>query len=185
LFSVFAIAFLSACTSAKAAGPAVPDNRDLSTARLLLTREAATYIRTPYASPPNAPRTFDCSSFISHVYAQFGYTLPRTTSAYSNVGTKIDWKDARPGDILVFSSIKGSAALDHVAMLWEKSASGELLGSLIIHAASVNTSASLQRGNPESRTGVVITQLGLRGDGVAENEYFYQRFMYCTRVLAD
>ena len=43
----------------------------------------------------------------------------------------------------------------------------------------------MQRGNPETRTGVVITQLGLRGDGVVGNEYFYQRFMYCTRVLKE
>jgi cell wall-associated NlpC family hydrolase len=153
--------------------------------RLLLTREAATYMRTPYASPPNAPQTFDCAAFISHIYAKFGYSLPRTSSSFGNVGTKIDWKDALPGDILVFSREKGSTVIDHVAILWEKSSNGDLAGSWIIHAASINTGTSLQRGNPETRTGIVITQLGLRGDGVIENEYFYRRFMYCTRVLKD
>jgi hypothetical protein len=41
----------------------------------------------------------------------------------------------------------------------------------------------MQRGNPDTKTGIVITQLGLRGDGRVENEYFLQRFMFCVRVL--
>jgi cell wall-associated NlpC family hydrolase len=158
-------------------------SEQLSEQGLLVTREAATYLRTPYRSPPNAPFTFDCSAFVSYVYARFGYKLPTSTSAYGGVGTKIDWEDAVPGDILVFANVKGSKTVDHVAILWEKSGNGQLAGSRIIHAASINTGASLLRGNPDTRTGVVITQLGLRGDGVVDNEYFYQRFMYCTRVL--
>jgi cell wall-associated NlpC family hydrolase len=153
--------------------------------RMRLTSEAEIYIGTPYASPPNPPRNFDCSSFVSHVYAKFGHLLPRVSSAYGNVGTRIDWKDAQPGDILVFSRVKGSSAVDHVAMLWKKSDSGDLAGSQIIHSASINTGASMLRGNPNSRTGVVITQLGLRGDGRIENEYFYQRYMFSTRVLKE
>jgi cell wall-associated NlpC family hydrolase len=153
--------------------------------RLLITREAATYIRTPYASPPNVPFTFDCSSFISHVYAQFGYILPRTSGAYNNVGRRINWEDALPGDLLVFSRTRGSNVISHVAMLWGKGDTGALAGSWIIHAASINTGMSLQRGNPDSRTGIVITQLGLRADGIKENEYFYQRFLFCVRVLPD
>ena len=187
LFSVCVFTLLAGCASVKSggypAGSHVPAANSLSVARLLLTREAATYIRTPYASPSNMPRTFDCSSFVSYVYAQFGYTLPRATAAYSNVGTRIDWKNALPGDILVFAREKGSSAIDHVAILWEKSAGGELAGSRIIHAASINTGRSMQRGNPDTGTGIVITELGLRGDGIIENEYFYQRFMFCTRIL--
>jgi cell wall-associated NlpC family hydrolase len=99
------------------------------------------------------------------------------------VGARIAWKDAQPGDILVFARVKGSNAVDHVAILWQKSASGELAGSQVIHAASINTGTSMIRGNPDTKTGITITQLGLRGDGIIENEYFYQRFMYCTRVL--
>ena len=186
LFSVCAFILSAGCATAKPAASVnnrLPPAADLSTTRLLVTMEAATYMRTPYASPANIPLTFDCSSFVSYVYGQFGYNLPRATSAYQNVGTKIEWKDALPGDILVFAEGKGSSRIDHVAMLWKKSDSGALAGSWIIHAASINTYSSMQRGNPDTRTGVVITQLGLRGDGIVENEYFYQRFMFCTRVL--
>jgi cell wall-associated NlpC family hydrolase len=202
LFSVCVLTVLAGCATVKsgefpayvhvpvAAGntPAAnphnpPAANQLSAERLLLTREAATYLRAPYASPSNTPRTFDCSSYVSYVYAQFGYTIPLGTASFNNVGTRIDWKDALPGDILVFAREKGSSTIDHVAILWEKSAGGGLAGSRIIHAASVNTGRSLQRGNPDTGTGVVITELGLRGDGIVENEYFYQRFMFCTRVL--
>ena len=198
LFSVCAIILLAGCATAKLdASPADHYDRinanvsDISqitdpsfVTRLLLTREAATFIRTPYASPPRAPATFDCSSYVSYVYEQFGYSLPKSTGEYGEVGTRIDWEDAQPGDILVFAREKGGSAIDHVAMLWKKSDSGELAGSWIIHAASVNTGRSMQRGHPDTGTGVVITQLGLRGDGIIENEYFYQRFMQqCRRVL--
>jgi len=157
----------------------------LSPARLLLTREAATFMRTPYASPPNVPYSFDCSSFVSHVYGQFGHTLPTTSAAYANVGTRIEWKDTQPGDILVFARERGSEAINHVAILWKKCRSGRVSGSWIIHAASINTGKSMQRGHPDTRTGVVITQLGLRADGIAENEYFYRRYMYSLRVLEE
>ncbi|MCL2609933.1 MAG: NlpC/P60 family protein [Treponema sp.] len=152
---------------------------------LLVTREAATYIGTPYASPPNVPATFDCSSFINYVYARFGYALPSVTSAIGNSGKRISWEEALPGDILIFSRTRGSTVIDHAAILWKKSDNGELVGSWIIHAASVNTGQSMHRGNPTSRTGVVLTELGRRGDGIPDNEYFYQRYMYTIRVLKN
>jgi cell wall-associated NlpC family hydrolase len=111
--------------------------------------------------------------------------LPRSSSAYSTVGTRIDWKDAKQGDILAFGRVKGSTAIDHVALLWKKSDTGELAGSWIIHAASINTGASMLHGNPNTKTGVVITELGLRGDGITEREYFFQRFSFCARVLEN
>jgi cell wall-associated NlpC family hydrolase len=148
-----------------------------------VTKKAAEYLRTPYRSPPDVPKSFDCSSFVKYVYAQFGYNLPAATAAYGDVGTRIDWKDALPGDILVFANVKGSSKIDHVAILWKKSANGELAGSWVIHAASINTGTSMKEGDPNTKTGIVITELGLRGDGIKENEYFYQRYMYCTRVL--
>ena len=188
LLSIFMVTVFTSCVTTQPGHSGQPNerppagNQSLSTG-ILVTREAATYMRTPYSSPPNIPNTFDCSGFVSHVYAQFGYNLPKATSAYNNVGTQINWKDAQPGDLLVFARERGSNTIDHVAILWKKSDNGELAGSWIIHAASINTGTSMQRGNPDTKIGVVITQLGLRGDGIVENEYFYQRFMHCCRVL--
>jgi cell wall-associated NlpC family hydrolase len=153
--------------------------------RLSILEQAATYLGTPYASPPNVPNNFDCSGFVSYIFAQFGYTLPPTTSSYGSVGTSVSWEDTIPGDLLIFSSTKGSSTVNHVAILWEKGANGDLAGSWIIHSASINTGKSMLYGDPSTKTGVVITQLGLRGDGIIENEYFYQRYMHSIRVLGD
>ena len=192
IFFVITFLLLSGCKTTGTAAPGtIPENSKPSeqikqqeqiNMGLMITREAATYMRTPYSSPPKVPASFDCSSFVSHVYGQFGYKLPTATSAFGNVGKRIEWKDAVPGDLLIFAREKGSSTIDHVAMLWKKSDSGTLAGSWVIHAASINTGTSMQRGNPDTKTGIVITQLGLRGDGIIENEYFYQRFMYCARV---
>jgi len=171
------------CT--ETASGSTPANEPLSERRVLLTREAARHIGTPYASPSSPPRTFDCSSFVSHVFAQLGYSLPRVSFAYAYVGTRIDWRYALPGDILVFSRTRGSPFISHVAILWERCSTGNLAGSSIIHSASINTGRSMLQGNTVTRTGVVVTQLGLRADGIIENEYFFQRFKFVTRVLRD
>lgn len=61
--------------------------------------EAAKYVGTPYVSGGTSPSGFDCSGFVSYVYAQFGISLPRTSGAYYNVGTRVS--SPQPGDIIV------------------------------------------------------------------------------------
>lgn len=62
--------------------------------------EAAKYVGTPYVLGGASPSTgFDCSGFVSYVYAQFGISLPRSSGAYYNVGTRVS--SPMPGDIIV------------------------------------------------------------------------------------
>lgn len=61
--------------------------------------EAAKYVGTPYVSGGSSPRGFDCSGFVSYVYGQFGISLPRSSGAYWNVGTRVS--SPKPGDIIV------------------------------------------------------------------------------------
>jgi cell wall-associated NlpC family hydrolase len=163
--------------------PPKTESQAMAELRSKLLKEAENYIGKPYASPPNVPNSFDCSGFVSYVYSKFGYTLPKKSSSYGSLGTITDFKNALPGDILVFSSGKGSGKVDHVALLYEKSKTGELAGSRLIHAASINTGTSMIKGNSSTKTGVVVTELGLRGDGRVEEEYFHQRYMHSTYVL--
>ena len=61
--------------------------------------EAAKYVGIAYSSGGTSPETgFDCSGFTSYVYAQFGISLPRSSSAYANIGTRVD--SPQPGDII-------------------------------------------------------------------------------------
>lgn len=62
--------------------------------------EAAKYQGIAYRAGGTSPSTgFDCSGFVSYVYAQFGYDLPRSSGAYYSVGTRVS--SPLPGDIIV------------------------------------------------------------------------------------
>ncbi|MBR4993512.1 MAG: C40 family peptidase [Lachnospiraceae bacterium] len=42
----------------------------------------------------------DCSGFTYRVYADFGYSIPRSSSAQTTCGTEVSYADAQPGDII-------------------------------------------------------------------------------------
>ena len=61
---------------------------------------AARYVGTPYVYGGSTPAGFDCSGFVSYVYAQLGVSLPRTDTAIKAAGTIISRADAQPGDLI-------------------------------------------------------------------------------------
>lgn len=51
------------------------------------------------------PDALDCSSFVQHLYRRhFGINLPRTTDQQVQVGTPVDRKDLKPGDLIFFQN---------------------------------------------------------------------------------
>ena len=52
------------------------------------------------ADPTDAPGVVDCSSFVMHLYAQLGVELPRLPIQQRDIGRRVNFKDALPGDLM-------------------------------------------------------------------------------------
>jgi cell wall-associated NlpC family hydrolase len=59
---------------------------------------------TPYLYASTDPKSgFDCSGFITYVFNHFGIKVPRSSIDFTNVGKEVAVKDAKRGDIILFT----------------------------------------------------------------------------------
>ncbi|MFJ2604595.1 NlpC/P60 family protein [Streptomyces sp. NPDC091279] len=66
---------------------------------------AQSKIGTPYVYGATGPSSYDCSGLTSWAYAQAGVTIPRTSQAQANAGTRIyNVNDLKVGDLVIFYS---------------------------------------------------------------------------------
>lgn len=114
---------------------------------------AQEYLGVPYKYAGISPEGFDCSGFVYFVYREAaGMDVSRSSVGIWNSGTKITLAQARPGDVLVFTTIRAGAS--HAGIVLENGSKGVFF----IHAASQG-----------SETGVIISNM---------NENYYKtRFM--------
>ncbi|GHH74367.1 hypothetical protein GCM10018793_15390 [Streptomyces sulfonofaciens] len=64
---------------------------------------AQSVIGSPYVYGATGPSSFDCSGLTSWAYAQAGVSIPRTSQAQANAGTRIySESDLRVGDLVLF-----------------------------------------------------------------------------------
>ncbi|MFD5626241.1 MULTISPECIES: NlpC/P60 family protein [unclassified Streptomyces] len=64
---------------------------------------AQSKIGSPYVYGASGPSSFDCSGLTSWAYAQAGMTIPRTSQAQANAGTRIySQSDLQVGDLVIF-----------------------------------------------------------------------------------
>jgi len=65
---------------------------------------AETLIGTPYVyGSVNPASGFDCSGFITYVFNHFDIRVPRSSIDFTNVGRETPIKEARRGDIILFT----------------------------------------------------------------------------------
>jgi len=65
---------------------------------------AKTMIGVPYKYASNNPAIgFDCSGFVSYVFHNFGFNVPRSSTEFNVTGTPIKLEDAKVGDVLIFT----------------------------------------------------------------------------------
>ena len=68
-----------------------------------LTRSALRFLGTPYVFGGNSTSGFDCSSYVQHVFAMAGISLPRTADAQYDVGHPAVG-GPKPGDLVFFQT---------------------------------------------------------------------------------
>jgi cell wall-associated NlpC family hydrolase len=64
---------------------------------------AMRYLGVPYVWGGGSPRGFDCSGFVSYVFAQIGVSLPHSSYAMFGMGTPVSLSQLQPGDLVFFT----------------------------------------------------------------------------------
>jgi cell wall-associated NlpC family hydrolase len=69
---------------------------------------ACKFVGNPYvAGGTSLTEGADCSGFTSAVYANFGYSLPRSSYSQSTYGREVSYSEAQPGDIIYYGGHVG------------------------------------------------------------------------------
>lgn len=69
---------------------------------------ACQYVGNPYVlGGTSLTNGADCSGFTYRVYADFGYSIPRTSYSQRNAGVSVDYASAQPGDLICYEGHVG------------------------------------------------------------------------------
>ena len=103
---------------------------------------ACQFVGNPYvAGGTSLTQGADCSGFTYRVYADFGYSLPRTSSQQRGAGTGVSYEEAQPGDLICYDG--------HVAIY--------IGNNLIVHASSSRTGIKIS--NAQYKTILAVRRI--------------------------
>lgn len=112
----------SAVTSSKSGSKTVPVATGSTGSDI--AAYACQFVGNPYvAGGTSLTDGADCSGFIQSVYKQYGYSIPRNSTAQRTAGREVSYEEAQPGDIICYAG--------HVALY--------LGGGRIVHASTPRT----------------------------------------------
>ncbi|HSP74657.1 MAG TPA: C40 family peptidase [Cryobacterium sp.] len=100
--SSYAASYSGPSSAEYLAAPAYP-NVDLASVYSV----ASGYQGVPYVYGGATPAGFDCSGFVMYVYAQFGISLPHSSTGQAAAGTRIPVSQAQPGDLVIMDGHDG------------------------------------------------------------------------------
>jgi cell wall-associated NlpC family hydrolase len=111
-----------------------------------------------YASS-NPSRGFDCSGFVSYVFGNFGFKVPRSSSEFANTGIPVKLENAKVGDVLIFTGTNPKVRrIGHVGIIYA------IEDGVIKFIHSTSGKAN----------GVTVTEF---------NDYYHSRFMKAVSVM--
>lgn len=121
---------------------------------------AKTLIGRPYHfASRNPQRGFDCSGFVSYVFENFGFNVPRSSREFPEAGTPVALEDVKIGDVLIFTgSNPRIRRIGHVGIVYSVEG-GEIK---FIHSTSGKAH------------GVTITQM---------DDYYKSRFIKAVSII--
>ena len=82
---------------------------------------AKTLTGIPYKYASTEPSNgFDCSGFITYVFNHFNIEVPRSSIDFTNVGKEINFKNAKEGDLILFTgTIDSIRIVGHMGIVTE------------------------------------------------------------------
>lgn len=106
------------------------DNSTGSTTGKNIAKYGCQFIGNPYVyGGTSLTNGADCSGFIYRIYADFGYSVPRTSTAQRSCGTEVSYENAQPGDIICYDG--------HVGLYCG--------GGYIVHASTAKTGIKVSK----------------------------------------
>jgi cell wall-associated NlpC family hydrolase len=122
---------------------------------------AKTLIGVPYKYASTDPAVgLDCSGFITYVFHHFNISVPRSSVDFTNAGTEISIKEAKAGDIILFT---GTDSTIHV------------VGHMGIIVSNEDGQLQFIHSSSGKAKGVVITVFG---------DYYKSRFVKVIRLFS-
>jgi len=85
---------------------------------LQLINVASDNLGVTYRGGGTTKAGFDCSGLMYSTFKQFDISLPRSSYEMAEIGTKIDLKEAKKGDLIFFIN-RGQHRINHVGMIVE------------------------------------------------------------------
>ena len=101
----------------------------VSDVRVDLVNYATQFVGNPYVwGGTSLTNGADCSGFVLSIFAKYGYSLPHSSRAQANYGTRVSTSELMPGDLVFYGSGK---SISHVAIY--------IGGGQIVHASTERT----------------------------------------------
>lgn len=114
----------------------------------------------PYLYGGSSPvKGFDCSGFVHYVFGRFGVKVPRVSKYFTNAGAEVPPKQAKRGDIILFTgSDANSGEVGHLGLI------------------TTNRNGNIEFVHAASGVGKRVMVSGM-------NSYFIERFVKVIRVF--
>lgn len=94
-----------------------------------IARYACNFVGNPYKwGGTSLTNGADCSGFTMSIYAQYGYSLPHSSSAQAGYGRSVSLSSVQPGDLIFY---RHGSSIGHVAIY--------IGGGRVVHAQSART----------------------------------------------